>query len=659
MEAKNPTSTGLGDSSSDTKALEREEARFRQYPEPAASFIRAISAGCCLFFILYVAGIFAQFRVFFLANEFNAIFLAVVLTLTFLLIPAGKGAPKNRLPWYDLALILTSLAGCTYIIANSLELASLGKISATPLEIALGTITILALVEAVRRSFGWAMVIIVVAFILYTKFGYLIPGPLNVYYFSWSMLASDIYLSFEGIFGSLTSIASGIVITFITFGVFFTAAGGGDFFLNLALALTGSMRGGPAKAAIVGSALFGTLSGSPTANVVVTGSVTIPLMKSAGYKPYYAGAIETIASTGGALAPPVMAGIAFVMASLVGKPYAYIATIAALPALLYFISLYTQVHLHACKTAIRPIPPEQLPSLKATLKGGWEFFLPFMLLILLLFFLKYPAETAAIYTILSLIALSMFRREHRLNLKRLIDCLDSGLRNTLPVASILALAGIILAALSVSGLGPKLSAALVTFSGGNMLWLVALAGIACYVLGMGISWIASYILVATLVAPALLKLGLPVIVSHFFIMYLVLSGAFTPPYCMVAYVASTIAKAHPFRIGFQAMRLGIVTFLIPFVIIYNPALILIGEPGEIVLAALTAIIGIIGLSVGIEGYLFSGTNWVQRVLFIIGGLAMFIPGLVTDIIGLVTLAMGAFWQWRGLRGTAVPVAEEL
>lgn len=633
------------------------ESDFRQYQGLPAILVRLLGAGGGLFFILYVAGFFAYFGIFFYSNQYNAFFMAVVLTLTFLLVPAGKGAPKNRLPWYDLLLILGSLAGCIYIAVNALELTRFGKTTATPLEVGLGVMTVLILVEAVRRTFGWAMVIVVAVFLAYAKFGYLIPGPLNVYFFSWSMLTKDIYFSTESIFGSLTHISSTIIIAFITFGVFFVAAGGGDFFLKLALATTGHMRGGPAKGAIVGSALFGTLSGSPSANVVVTGSVTIPLMIKTGYKPYYAGAVEAIASTGGALAPPIMAGIAFVVAMMVGVTYAKIALISTLPAFLYFLSLYTQVHLQAVKQGLRGIPRDQLPSLKTTLKEGWELVLPFVVLITLLFIMNYPAEIAATFTIISLIVISMFRKQRRMNLKRIFDSLEGGLRNTLSIANIIALAGVILAVLSVTGLGPKLSAGLITIFGANMLLLVLAAGVACYILGMGISWIAAYILVSALIAPTLTNFGVPVLASHFFIMYLVLSGNFTPPYCTAAYVAAAIAKAHPFRIGFQAMRLGIVVFLVPFVIIYNPALILIGTPGEIVLAAVTAIIGIIALSAGIEGYFFSVTNWGQRILFLAGGLAMFVPGLMTDAIGIGILAVVVLWQWSSPRRAVVPATE--
>ena len=487
----------------EAKASAEEARNFRQFRGLPVILIKALGVGSGLFFILYLAGAFAYYRIFFLPNEYNAIFMAAVLTLTFILVPAGKKAPRDRVPWYDFLFILGGLIGTLYIIVNAQKLAYFGTIGATPLEVGLGVVTVLVLMEAVRRTFGWAMIFITTTFILYVKFGYLMPGALKLYYFDWSMLVSDVYLSFNGIFGFLTSIASGIIIAFITFGVFFIAAGGGEFFLNLALAVTGTTKGGPAKAAIIGSALFGTISGSPSSNVVVTGSITIPLMKSIGYKAHYAGAVEAVASTGGAITPPIMSGVAFIMAMMVGKSYRYIATIAALPAFLYFLSLFSQVHAHAAKQGLQGLPREQLPSLKTTLKQGWEFLIPFLVLVALLFGLRYPPVTSALYTIVSLIIASMFRRKHRINLKRFIDSVEGGIRSTLSVANIIALAGIIMAMLSVSGLGPKLSAMLVTAFGNNAVLLIIAAGVACYIMGMGISFMAAYILVAALVYSSL------------------------------------------------------------------------------------------------------------------------------------------------------------
>lgn len=629
------------------KTPQEGHSKYRQYTGPVSVLIRIISAGLCLFFLLYVAGVFSLFNINFIYLRYNAIFLAGVLTLIFLLVPAGEGAPKGRLPWYDFLFVAAVLGANLYIAINALDLVYYGKTEATSLEMFLGFVFILALMEAVRRTLGWVIVIIAMAFMAYTKFGYLLPGAFSLYEYSWERLIAQIYLSQEGVYGSITHIASTIIITFITFGVFFNLVGGGQLFNDLALAMTGSFRGGPAKGAIVGSALFGTLSGSPVANVSVTGTFTIPLMKSIGYKSTFAGAVETVASTGGAIMPPVMGAVAFIMADMLEMSYATIALAAVTPALLFFLALFIQTDLRAAKEGLRGLPRNRLPSLAATIKGGWELLLPFVMLVVLLFVLRYPPEIAGIYTIVGLIVVSMFRKKNRITFTKLIDGLCGGLRTTLGVAAVIAVAGVIVAMVTVTGLGVKLSAGLVTLAGDSLFLLVIISGVASYIMGMGVSLLVAYVLLATLVAPAMINLGVEPLVAHFFIMYMGATTFFTPPYCPAAFVAGPIASASPFRIGLQSMRLGIVCFIVPFILVYNPALILVGTPGAIILAVLSSIIGVIALSAGIEGYLFSKMSWIQRVLFLGAGTTMIIPGVATDVAGAATMGLITLWHWRG------------
>ncbi len=629
------------------------EDRFRRFDGPLDLFLKWFAALGCFFFLLNISGVFAWLKIYFLPNQYNAMFLGVVLTLTFFLIPAGKKAPRDRLPWYDVVFIVFTLAGCLYIIINAYELAHWGKLRANTFEVVLASMIVITLLEAVRRSFGLPMIIVVVCFLLYAKFGYLAPKPFKIYYFGLTNLAADIYLSSGGIYGFLTRLSGTIILSFIAFGIFFVTTGGGKFIMNVTLALTGSMTGGPAKSAIVGSALFGTLSGSPTGNVAVTGSITIPLMKSMGYRPFYAAAVETIASTGGGIAPPVMANLAFIMAAMLAVPYTRIASAAIIPSFLFFLSIFAQVHLQAQKMGLKAVPRDQLPAIIRTLREGWEFIIPFVCLVYMLLVLRWPPEVSALYSIVIVVFATMFRKEHRVTFNRLIESLGKTIMTTVPIANVLALAGIIIAVLTITGVGPKLSAGLVDIAGGNTVVLILAAGVASYIMGMGISWTASYILVASLVAPALIQLGIPDIVAHFFIMYMVLSTGFTPPYCQTAFVAAAIAGAKPFKTGFQAMRLGIVCFLVPFVIVLNPALLWMGTSGEILTAALSATIGVIGLSIGIEGYFLFKTNLLQRILFILGGLLMTIPGISTDAVGVLLLAVAAVWQWLQRRGRKV------
>ncbi len=569
-----------------------------------------------------------------------------IFILVFLCYPARKGERRDRLYWYDFLFILAGLSGTGYVIVNALEIVSEGRLMATPAETVLGVMTLTAVLEAVRRTVGWPMIIIALVFILYAKFSYLAPGILSAHFQAWPQIMAEVYLSPSGVLGTLTTLSSTIIITFITFGAFFMKAGGGQVFLDLALSLTGTITGGPAKAAIVASALFGTLSGSTAANVAVTGNITIPLMKRTGYSPVFAGAVEAVASTGGQLMPPIMGTIPFIMASLLGVSYATIAMAAIIPAMLYYFALFVQTHLRAAKDGLRGIALEDRPSFLATLRGGWEFGLPLLFLILALFVLRYPPAIAASYTIGVLLLVSSIRKRTRLNWRDFVDALVEGVRGTLFVAPIISAAGIILSTLSMTGVGPKLASSLVDIAGGNLAILVIVAALASYITGMGVSMIITYLLLSVLIAPALEMAGVPLLVAHLCMCYIGLTMFITPPYAMTAFVAAAISGASPYRTGFQAMRLGIVTFLVPFILIYNPALILIGTPAEIALAAVTAMIGVFALSVGIEGYLFSKCNWVQRILAIGTGIAMMTPGLASDITGVGLLGLVILWQWR-------------
>jgi len=636
----------MGASRNLSEAPELGQIKYRQYSGPMSVLVRMISGSLCLFILLYVSGVLPQAGFYVIQFRLNAIFLAGTLVLVFLLIPLRKGMLKHRLPWYDVLFILAILLGSIYVFVSARDLAFFTLLHASPLQMVLGIMMIVAVLEAMRRTIGWAIVIIVLCFLLHAKFSYLLPEfAFSIFEQSWDKLIATTYLSFSGIFGGLTSIGSNIIFAFIAFGIFFVKLGGGDIFHKLALSLTGRFSGGPAKAAIAGSALFGMLSGSPTANVAVTGSVTIPMMKRAGYSATFAGAVESIASTGGQLMPPIMGATAFIMAGMLGVSYATVALAAIIPAILYYIALFFQTHLRAVKDGLRGIPRSELPSLRTTLKEGWEFSIPLLLLVVLLFVLKYAPPLAATYSIGALIVISLFRKRNRISLNGYIQSLEEATKSMLIVVPILAGSGIIISLVGLTGLGAMFASSLVEISGGSMLILLVLAGISSYILGMGGAMMVAYILLAVLVAPALASVGLPLIVAHFFVFYMGLSMFFTPPVCPVVYVAAGLANAKPYSIGFQAMRLGIVTYLVPFVLAYNPCLILLGDPLEIVLASVTAIVGVLALSIGLERYLFHRTNWLQSMLSLGAGVSLVMPGLVTDLIGASLLAWVVLWQW--------------
>lgn len=646
----------VGDQKGKT-ALGSAHSEYRQYSGPINVVTKLLSVGLALFILLYVSGILPQAGVYFIFFQFNGIFLAGILCLVFLLVPARKGLARDKLPWYDLLLIACSLACCLYIAVNAAELAYFTALTASTPQTMLGVIAIGVLLEAIRRTLGWSMVVVLAVLLLHTRFGFLLPDfPLSVREFGWRQILAIGYLSYTGMFGSLTTLTSHTIFTFIAFGIFFMKVGGAEVFLNLALSLTGHLRGGPAKAAIVGSAAFGTLSSSPLANVAVSGSITIPMMIRTGYSPTFAAAVETIASTGGQIMPPIMGSIAFIMAALLGVSYVTICLAAIIPASLYFVALFIQTDLRAAKEGLRGLPRSQLPSFWATVRDGWEFGIPLVTLMVLLFALRYPPPLAATYALGTLIPVSFLRKKNRLSWKGLAESLDEATRSVLVVAPTIAAAGIITGLLGMSGLGPKFASSLVALSGGNNLVLVVLAAVASYVLGMGGAMIINYILLTVMISPALELVGVPLMVSHFFVFYVGLTMFFTPPFCPAAFIAAGIAKDRPFAVGLQAMRLGIVTFLVPVILIYNPALILIGEPVQIAFGVVTALIGVFALSVGIERYFLTRTTWWQTVLALGAGVMMMVPEWITDVIGAGLMVIVIVWQWRSRRLSG-PVVE--
>ncbi|MDP2643800.1 MAG: TRAP transporter fused permease subunit [Desulfobacterales bacterium] len=621
----------------ETAPTDHFEARFRRYTGLSGVLVKSLAVGLALFCLLEVGGVFTSMGHYFLGTQFGAIFLLVVSILIFLLFPAKKDAPMGHPAWYDYLLILASLVGNFYIIANALSLSQLTRIVATPYEIVLGLLTIVTLIECARRCTGWAIPVLSLLFLFYAKFAYLIPGPLGAIKISWGRLIVDVYISDAGIYGNLTQLTATVIIIFIIFGSFFIISGGGQFFLDLAFSLMGSVRGGPAKAAIIGSALFGSISGSAVSNVAVTGTITIPMMKKIGYSPEFAGAVESVASSGGGITPPVMAAIAFVMAAFLGVPYSQVVIIAIIPAILYYAALFIQTDLRAARIGLKGLSRSELPPLGPTLRNGWQFLIPFAALIVFLFIWRYPAAMSGVYTIIVFVIVSQTKKKTRVTPRRCVAALYNGTKSSLEVASMSGAAGVFLAVLTITGLGPRLSSGLVAMAGTSMLALVLTAAITCYIMGMGLPLLVSYILLSVLVAPALVNYGVPEIAAHFFIVFMTMSTFFTPPFCPVAFVAASIANAKPYAIAVQSVRLGIVAFVIPFVFIYDPKLLLIGTAGEIVLSFLTALVGVFALSVGIEGYLFKKCTLPQRILAVLSGLIMIIPGWQTDLLGAILL----------------------
>lgn len=626
--------------------LEEEAPRGRrQLAGPVGTATRLLAILLPVYSFLFIMNLFAPLGIFIYSGTHNAIFLACVLALTFLLVPATEKSPRNRVPWYDWLFIACSFGSMIYIAVVFEDLLLSGGVGIKPFEIVLGFLAILSLFEAVRRTTGMAMIVVGFFFLIYAKYTYLFPGILNGPNFSWNRVLNYLYLSNQGIFGMVLAIASTMIVSFMIFGAFLDVSGAGNTFMRLALATLGHVRGGAGKVAILGSALFGTVTGSPNAEIGVIGSFTIPLMKRLGYSPTFAAAVEATAACGGVIDPPVMGVVAFVMADFTGIRYGTIALAALIPACLYYLSLFFQLDLRAAKTGLTGLPRNELPRLWDCLKESWLLFPPLAVLIIWMMVLDQDPVESVYIALGSLIVLSLFNRQNRLNMKKTLAALEGAGKSMIEITPICGIAGIIVGAVTLTGLGINLASLLVTLAHGNLLALAFLTAAAIYIMGMGISVIASYILMAIMVAPALVQMGVPVLVAHFFIFYIGVSTFITPPFAPAAYMAGAIAGADPMKVGFQAMKLAIVAYLVPFISIYQPAILWQGPALGIATAAVSGIVAIYALSVGIEGYFVAPVTWWERLLWLAGGFLLFVPKITFVIPGMILVLIGFWLNW--------------
>lgn len=508
----------------------------------------------------------------------------------------------------------------------------------TKLEVFLGILTIILVLESVRRTTGNVLPIIAVIFILYAKFGYLMPSVIANRGYSWTRIASQMYLTTEGIFGSPLGVSANYIVLFVLFGAFLNATGAGNFFMDIAFSATAWARGGPAKSSVVASGLFGSISGSACANVTTTGVFTIPLMIKTGYSREDAGAVETVASTGGLIMPPVMGSAAFIMSEMIGVPYIQILKAAIIPALLYYISLFFELDFIAQKNHIRGIPRSELRSLKETLLSGFEFFIPLVMLVMLMVRGYSPARSVT-YSIICMIVVSFFRKAHRLNWERLKQAITDGITGSVTICATCATAGIIVGVVTLTGLGLTLSSAIIQLASGRLMFALVLTMICSLILGMGMPSSAAYIVLAVLAAPALITLGVGKLTAHFFIFYFGVLSNITPPVALAAFAASSIAQTNAMKIGWNAVRLGCVAFIVPYFCVYGPSLLMQGAPQEILLCFVTALIGCWALSIAVSGFFRRNLIIVERVLFAFGALALIESHLLTDAIGIVLIGI--------------------
>ncbi|MEW6376592.1 MAG: TRAP transporter permease [Thermodesulfobacteriota bacterium] len=504
------------------------------------------------------------------------------------------------------------------------------------------TLTLL-LLEGSRRMIGWALPITAMAFLLYTIFGEHLPGLMRHTGFSLETIIDQLYLTTEGIFGIPLGVSATYVILFVIFGAFLEQSGTGQFFMDFATSLVGGAKGGPGKISCVSSSLFGTISGSAVANVMVDGWLTIPLMKRTGFKHEFAAAVEATASTGGQIMPPVMGAAAFVIAEFTGISYIDICKHALIPALLYYLALFMAIHFEATKTGLLGVPKEERPRLQYVIVTKGHLFIP--LVVIVYFMLAgYTPMYACLYATLSVFLISMLRAETRMGLKKILSALEYGAMNMLPVAAACACAGIVVEMINLTGLGLKFTSFILFIAGDSLAPALIFTMIAGIILGMGLPTTAAYIVQAALLIPALIKLGVPVIAGHLFVFYFAIISAITPPVAMAVYAAAGISGSNIWKTGLAAMKIGATGFVVPFMFVYGPSLLLIGSFVSIVATVVSASIGVIALSAGLMGWFLKEANIPERVMLVAAAILLIKPGLYTDAIGLGLLILVVLLQ---------------
>jgi TRAP transporter 4TM/12TM fusion protein len=561
----------------------------------------------------------------FYPQQFLAAVLMLALPLAFLTLPARASVVRKGVPWYDALAALAAFLALAWVTVRYPQLVN--AIFMRPASVWVpGLVIILLLLEALRRATGWALVVIIVVFLLYALIGDMMPGRLQGRAQNWQLLAGYMAFDSNGILGLPLNVAAVVIIAFILFGGLLMATGGSAFFTDAALLAMGRFRGGAMKIAVVASGLFGSISGSAVANVAGTGVITIPMIKRDGYPAHKAGAIEAVASTGGQLMPPVMGAAAFLMAEFLAVPYASVALAALVPAVLYYVALFIQADLEAAKLGIAGVPRSALPPKRPVL-GGLHFLLAFALLIWALFWLRWQPERAALLAAASVVATALifgYRGE-----RPAIGTLARGIARTghavVEIVLISAGAGIVIGVLNVTGLSFNLTYALVQLGGGNMIALLALSAVVCIVLGMGLPTLGVYVLLAALVAPALIQVGIEPIAAHLYVLYFGMMSMITPPIAMAAFAAASIARAPAMATGFAAMRFGWSAYVIPVLFVFSPTLLMIGAPLDVGLAIFTAAIGVWLVSAALAGYFTGRLSLPMRCLFAAAGLMALVP----------------------------------
>ena len=541
---------------------------------------------------------------------------------------------KDTVPWYDVLLMLAGIGTVIYCITAERGMAYRMGSNPTTADLIAISIILLLLLEGTRRIYGMILPTVAIVFLLYCHFGQYFSGGLGHSGYSWKKTISYM-LGYEAVFGSPMNASATMVFLFMVFGAFLTFSGAGPFFIDLAMSLAGSKRGGPAKVAVISSALFGTVSGNSVANVVSTGAFTIPLMKSVGYKPKFAAAVEATASSGGQIMPPILGSAAFIMAELIGAPYSEIMLASIIPALLYFFTVFLMVDIEAAKNNLTGVAKEELPKRKYVLQNLYML-LPLVVLTIVMTVLNQSAIRAASWGILSCIIVYIIKNR-KFSFKEIMDAMADGAKSACGMICACGTAGIVVGVLNMTGAGIKFASFVVEVANGHLLVALILTMIASLILGMGLPTSASYIICAAVAAPALIDMELTAIQAHMFVFYFACISAITPPVAMAAYAGATISGSKPMEVGFTACKLGICAFIVPFMFCYAPTLLWKGAAGDIIVTIITALIGATMLSYGLQRYAgcFSlPLGIIPACILIASALLMIIPGTVTDLIGI-------------------------
>jgi TRAP transporter 4TM/12TM fusion protein len=557
----------------------------------------------------------------------RSVHLMFVFSIIFLLYPLKK----NNITWFDIVCTLIGIATCAYIFINYDSIRIQSGLS-FGIQYIIGIIATLLILEGCRRTVGLALPILAIIFILYARYGAYIPGIWGHRGLSFERIFGFLYLTSDGIWGLALGVSATMVVMCIIFGQFLKEAGVGEFFMEFSQAIAGRMVGGRAQVAVISSALFGTISGTSTGNVATTGSFTIPLMKSAGYSPEFAGAVEAVASTGGQIMPPVMGAGAFIMAEMLGMRYFSICKAAAIPAILYFASVFFCVHFRSLSLGL--IKVKSNINLKETLLKNGYLLLP---LVVIIYYIVsgFSPMRAAFYGVVTTIIVSLINIEVRRNPKKFLKSLEYGAKNTIGIAIACACAGIVLGIVSMTGLGIKVTTAILQMSGGKLFYALCLAMIGSIILGMGLPTSVAYMIAAIVVCPALIGLGIMPLAAHLFVFYFAILGTITPPVCLSVYVASGIAQSNWLKTAFNAIILALPGFIIPYIFVSSNSMLLIGNPIQILRTVVTAIVGVFALAIATMGYYLTKVNYIERVTIGIAAICLIIPNIRFAVFGII------------------------